>query len=69
MIAMMLLRCSGVEAPDAAFDGDDQAGGLAHRTLLQGRSAAEDGGGRLFCFAMQRRLQAPAENSGPAALR
>ena len=60
----------GSAAPIAAFVATKAAGGPdLHPSEAKGRSAAEDGGGRLFCFAMQSgRARAAAENSRPHAI-
>jgi hypothetical protein len=55
---------AGSAAPIAAFMAITYGGrnGPAPESEAEGRSAAEDGEGRLFCFAKQRPA-GPAENS------
>ena len=61
-----------IDRAHRGLHGDEGGGrtGPAPATKREGRSAAEDGGCRLFCFAMQRRpaLGPPAENSRPSAI-
>jgi len=56
MVAIVSVSFAGSEAARCGLDGDPRAEGRSNRTR-QGRSETEDGGRRLFCFAMQSRLR------------